>query len=243
MTCSPELLQQLKIKLDTWHGEDEGDSDVQRRMHALLPWLLRHSGSLRELELAVNVPAHTSPGAALLDGCISAAGHDAALQRLVVQSPRPWPTSPEPYILGCWAQSLSSLRHLSLTCWRPLWLPPTLEGLSQLQSLSLEAADFKFSSAASPLLPPSLTKLHLAQYGDAEQRIQAPLQVGRRMHALQSLGAAHDTACRVLERITQRAAAQQSEEDGVRGSICLDSCAHLPSSADRGADQLGHIGT
>lgn len=176
LTCSPELLACLKLGLKKRPAAVD-ESDDTHRLHALQLWLLRHAGSLRQLELTVDMSTNTSPLMLLLDGCIAAAGSAGTLQRLTLVDANGHVPTATAYILDSWAQTMSGLRHLSIQASCQLWLPPTLEGLSQLDSLSLEASDLKVTAAQPPRLPRSLTKLCVTQRYPA-QKVVTPLQVG-----------------------------------------------------------------
>lgn len=188
----------IGLKKRSAAADESGDT---HRLHALQLWLLRHAGSLRQLELTVDMSTNTSPLMPLLDGCIAAAGSAGTLQRLTLVDASGHVPTAAAYILGSWAQSMSGMRHLSIQANCPLWLPPTLEGLSRLHSLSLEASDLKVTAAQPPRLPRSLTKLCVTQRHPA-QTIVTPLQVGTWLSNICMAGAAQpdSVACEACSR-------------------------------------------
>jgi len=164
-----------------------------RHLRALLPWLLRHSGSLRQFDLTVSLASTIMRGAAageeaeallLLDACLAASGSSGTLQQLAVMASYYVYSTPGlqvTFSVGSWAATLRSLQRLTLRGFTgcELRLLLSMEGLSQLRSLQLSAPDLHFGPAVA--LPPSLTCLVVDRFDDYDQGFrpaQKNLQVG-----------------------------------------------------------------
>ncbi|KAL4420625.1 hypothetical protein ABPG75_010281 [Micractinium tetrahymenae] len=140
-------------------------------MRALRSWLVKHGGSLRELDVGWHPDANggeqdgAAEAASLLAGCLQAAtsGSACRLRRLQL-AVTPKPAGNMIYGLSGWAAATQSLQHLKVSVTGMLRLLCNLAGASQLRSLELQAQGFWFGPADA--LPPSLTKLGFACVGN-----------------------------------------------------------------------------
>ncbi|KAL4420599.1 hypothetical protein ABPG75_010255 [Micractinium tetrahymenae] len=159
-------------------------------MRALRSWLVKHGGSLRELDVGWHPDANggeqdgAAEAASLLAGCLQAAtsGSACRLRRLQL-AVTPKPAGNMIYGLSGWAAATQSLQHLKVSVTGMLRLLCNLAGASQLRSLELQAQGFWFGPADA--LPPSLTKLGFACVGSVAGNLHE-LQVGN-LAALRSL--------------------------------------------------------
>jgi len=164
-----------------------------RQLRSLLPWLLRHSGGLRELRLTVDMTSTMMPGAppqegaealSLLDACLAASGSAGGLQQLALSTVFPYSGREGHHdvyrvlTVGSWAAILTSLQCLTvrISGWCRLQLFVSLQRLTQLRSLRLNAAS-GLRCGPAVALPPSLTRLDLEGFYAPQAPVVIP-QVG-----------------------------------------------------------------
>ena len=159
VSSMPELVQCVRVR---------SCNAALPASQSLLRWMQRHGHAVRSLDIEKKTtfrPGDEAEFTSLLHGCLSMCA--TSLEQLTVFFGLPEPN----YTLGSWAAAVHCLEDLKLSSFVTFTAWISLEGLTSLQRLHLEAQQWQLGAAVA--LPASLTHLHIEGHQAEEMPAQA----------------------------------------------------------------------